>query len=310
MSESDNRKHWAEQEERGSLWGIMFLLYSFKFLGATVCKIFMSPVLLYFYLFNQSARTNLKYYLVRLNQYHIGMPKPSQWHILKIFFNFGFGVVDKMSAWQGKVSRFKMTKINSELFLKLQEQGQGAVIMVSHLGNFEVSRMASNSYKNTRFNVFMHTKNARKFSQVIKKFNPEFAMSVIQGDALNMQLAIELKEKVDAGEFVVIAGDRVPVKNETGVVTVDFLGEAANFPIGPYVLAKVLNCPLLGIFCTKKGKGYQVVFESYAEKIAFNRNNREEVIKGYAQTYAHSIEQQLKSAPLQWYNFHPFWNSQ
>ncbi len=309
MAESNN-KHWAEQEERGSLWGIMFLLYSFKFLGSTVCKIFMTPVLLYFYLFNKSARNNLKFYLTQLNRHFANMPKPSQWHVLKIFFNFGFGVVDKMSAWQGKVNRFKMTKVNSEFFLDLQKKGQGAVIMVSHLGNFEISRMASNSYKNTRFNVFMHTKNARKFARVIKKFNPDYAMSVIQGDALNMQLAIELKEKVDAGEFVVIAGDRVPVKNEAGVVAVDFLGDSANFPIGPYVLAKVLNCPLLGIFCTKHNNGYQVFFESYAEKIVFNRKNRDAVIQEYAQMYARSVEQQLKSTPLQWYNFHPFWNSQ
>lgn len=309
MAASDKKTHWAEQEERGSLWAMMFLVYSFKLLGATVGKIFMVPVVLYFYLFNASARKNLKYYLLKLQ--HIGnqMPTVSQWNILKICFNFGFAAVDKMSAWYGKVKQFRITKDNIDYLLDLQKEGKGAVIMVSHLGNFEISRMVSSLHGKARFNVFMHTKNAQKFTEVIKKLNPDYVMSVIQGDALDIQLAITLKEKVDQGEFVVIAGDRTPVKNTQGVVTADFLGSAADFPIGPYVLAKVLGCPLLGIFCTKQAKGYHVKLEVYADKISFNRNNREQVIQHYAQKYISSVEKQLKSTPLQWYNFHPFWNN-
>ncbi len=306
----DKAKHWAQTDERGSLLGILFLLYSFKLLGATVCKLFMSPVLLYFYLFNGTARSNLKAYLVRLNAYFPAAPEASQWHVLKIFFNFGFGIVDRMAAWQGKVSKFKLTKVNNQVFLDLRNKNQGAVIVVSHVGNFEVSRMASGANKGAVFNVFMHTKNAKKFTQAIKKFNPEYALSVIQGDAMNMQMAIELKEKVEAGEFVVIAGDRIPVNNEKGVVEVDFLGEAAKVPIGPYVLAKVLGCPLIGLFCTKQGAGYQVVFESLANKISFGRNNKQLVLQQHAQHYIHTLERQLKLAPLQWYNFHDFWHKE
>ncbi len=302
--------HWAKTQERGSLWGIMFLFYVFKFLGARICKVFMSPVLLYFYLFNAAARKHLLQYLQRLNACYADMPAASQWHVLRLFFNFGFGVVDRMSAWQGHVNKFKITKVNDQAFLGLRKAQQGAVIMISHLGNFEISRMASAANKGAVFNVFMHTKNARKFSQVIKKFDPDYALSVIQGDALTMPLAIELKEKVEAGEFVVIAGDRIPVNNQSAVVGADFLGAEAAFPIGPYVLAKVLGCPLLTLFCIKQQGGYRVSFEQLAAKVEFSKQNRNEVLAGCAQQYAHLIETQLKLAPLQWYNFHDFWSNE
>lgn len=246
--------------------------------------------------------------MLNKNQYFKDDSKLSQWKVLKIFFNFGFGIVDRMSAWQGHVNKFKMTKINNQPFIDLNESNQGAVIMVSHLGNFEVSRMASGANKNAVFNVFMHTKNAQKITAAIKKFNPGYAANFIQGDALTMELAIELKEKVEAGEFVVIGGDRVPVKNEKAVVAADFLGRSAKFPIGPYVLAKVLKCPLLAIFCIKTAGGYQVTFNSIADKVNFNKQNRDEVFKTLVAKYIESIEQQLKQAPLQWYNFHDFWN--
>ena len=308
MPDEKQAEHWAQKKERGSSMGIMFLLYSFKYLGAVVCKLFMTPVLLYFFLFNTEARKNLSQYLTQLNQFDKKSPPANLWQVLKIYFNFGFGIVDRMSAWQGHIKKFKMSKINNEVFLNLRTANKGAVIVVSHLGNFEMSRMAAGDDKGAVFNVFMHTKNAKKFAQVIKKFNPEYAVSLIQGDELNIQTAIMLKEKIDAGEFVVIAGDRVPVENEGAVVVADFLGKPANFAIGPYVLAKVLACPLIGMFCLKSDSGYQVIFESYADQVIFNRKNRSDVLQGYAQKYAQSIERQLKIAPLQWYNFHDFWD--
>ncbi len=303
-----DQEHWAKTEERGSSFGIKFLLYSFKYLGPLVCKVFMTPVLLYFYIFNGQARRNLKNYLTHVSQYFEGVTHASQRNVLKIFFNFGFGIVDRMSAWQGHVNKFKISKLNNQYFLELNKTNKGAVIMVSHLGNFEISRMASGANKNAVFNIFMHTKNAKKTTEAIKKFNPAYAVNFIQGDDLTMKVAIELKEKVDAGEFIVIGGDRVPVSNDKAVVTAKLLGRPAKFPIGPYVLAKVLNCPLLGIFCIKTTAGYQVTFETFAEEINFTKNNREEVIEAHLNKYIESIEQQLKLAPLQWYNFHDFWN--
>lgn len=300
--------HWAKTNERGSAAGIMFLLYTFKFLGATVCKLFMSPTLLYYFLFNRSARLNQLQYLQKLHNHVPDAPSPTRWNVLKIFFNFGFGVVDRMAAWHGQVNKFKLSKVNNQDFLDLRNQQKGAVIMVAHLGNFEISRMASKANQDAVFNVFMHTKNAQKYSQVMKKFNPDFVTSIIEGDALNMQMAINLKEKVEAGEFVVIAGDRTPVNNKAAVVEVDFLGDKANLPIGPYVLAKVLDCPLLGLFCIKQGGGYKVYFETFAEKIKFSHKDKQSVLQSFAQKYANKLELLLKEAPLQWYNFHNFWN--
>ena len=306
--ETNNNNHWAHKRERGSARGILFLLYCFKFLGATVCKIFITPVVIYFYLFNPDARNNIKCYFYRLKSVCKEAPEVSQLNVFKLFINFGYGICDRMSAWQGNVKKFKLTKSNSDVFTALIKQNKGGIILVSHMGNFEISRMASNKIHDVKFNVFMHTKNSEKFTQVIKKFNPEFAMSLIQSDELNMQIAMTLKEKVDAGEFVVIAGDRVPVANENAIVSVEFLGQEAAFPIGPYVMAKVLGCPLIGLFCTKQGSGYHVDFELIASQVIFNKNNKNEVINQLAENYVESLSEHVKTAPLQWYNFHEFWN--
>lgn len=308
MSYSD-KKHWAETEERGSGFGIMFLLYTFKYLGRRICKLAMAPVLLYFYLFNRRARASLTAYLSRLDQ-TFGLNHCRQSNVLRIFLNFGDAIVDRLSSWQGNWRNIKLSRINRAVFTELLAERRGAVILVSHLGNFEVSRIASGSYKNAKMNVFMHTKNARKITAALKKINPDYEQSLIQGDGLNMKTIIDLKEKVDAGEFVVIAGDRIPVNNPKAMVEVDFLSAKANLPIGPYVLSKVLGCPMIALFCCKQSGGYEVSFDLFAEPINFNSKNRAEVVQQYAQKYADLLAQKAGQYPLQWYNFHNFWQSE
>lgn len=299
-------EHWAKTEERGSITGIMMLLTVFRWLGPTVCKVFTAPVLLYFFIANGEARRNLSEYLQR-HQSHFKRPIPKRFLRLRIFFNFGFAIIDRLTAWTGKSKRFKLNKTQAEVFLNLKDQNKGAVILVSHIGNFDISRVGAQRHKKARFNVFMHTKNAEKITRAIKKINPSYTTRIIQGDEINIQTALLLKEKVDAGEFVVIAADRVPVNNESGTVAVPFLGKDAPFPIGPYVIAKVLACPVISLFCTKGEDGFDVTFELFAEQVTFNKQNKTQQLQSYAAQYAALMEKQLQSTPLQWYNFHAFW---
>ena len=124
---------------------------------------------------------------------------------------------------------------------------------------------------------------------------------------MSMKTAIDLKEKVEQGEFVVIAGDRTPVDNDSAVTNVEFMGKPAELPIGPYVLGKVLDCPVLTLFCLHTEKGYHVKFSQLSEKIEFTKKNRTVKIQQYAQQYATELEQEVRLSPLQWYNFHDFW---
>ncbi len=306
QSKKPESKHWSNTEERGSSFGIMFLYHAFKIFGATACKVIMLPVLLYFYLFNGVARGNVTFFLKQQAKYFGHKPFKRR-HVFKVFINFGFGVIDRLSAWQGRFDKLKLHKSNNQIFLDMREKQQGGVIIISHLGNFEISRIASAENKGAKFNIFMHTKNAKKITQALEKINPGYGASLIQGDGLNMKTAILLKEKVEQGEFVVIAGDRTPVANEAAITSVTFLGETVNLPIGPYVLAKVLDCPVLTLFCTHTKAGYHVQFSQLAERIAFNKSSRDVVIQQHAQKYANQLELMAKSSPLQWYNFHDFW---
>jgi predicted LPLAT superfamily acyltransferase len=120
---------------------------------------------------------------------------------------------------------------------------------------------------------------------------------------------VDLERRVRAGEFVAIAGDRVPVAGGR-VAVVPFLGAPAAFPVGAYVLASLLACPLLLLGCVREGQGHVVRFEMLADSLALPRAGREQALRHWAGLFAQRLEALLVRAPYDWFNFFPFWEAQ
>jgi predicted LPLAT superfamily acyltransferase len=118
---------------------------------------------------------------------------------------------------------------------------------------------------------------------------------------------LELRERIEAGEWVVIAGDRVPLHGGR-TTPVSLLGDEAPVPIGPYVLAALLGCPVYLMFCLRRAGQNTVYFEKFAERIGWERRERDSVIAGLARRYAARLEYYIGLSPLQWFNFYPFWS--
>jgi predicted LPLAT superfamily acyltransferase len=90
-------------------------------------------------------------------------------------------------------------------------------------------------------------------------------------------------------------------------VQAEFLGRPAPFAMGPYVLAHVLECPVLLFFCLREGAGYKVHLEPFAERIVLPRQSRDEAARSWAGRYAARLADYATRFPLQWYNFYDFW---
>jgi predicted LPLAT superfamily acyltransferase len=118
---------------------------------------------------------------------------------------------------------------------------------------------------------------------------------------------IDLQQRVDRGEWVVIAGDRTPVTGENHVSFVPFLRREAAFSHGPWILGSLLQCPVHLLFCVRTGDGWRLSLEPFADRIRLDRKNRRDALRGHAAAYAARLETYARAFPLQWYNFFDFW---
>ncbi len=104
-----------------------------------------------------------------------------------------------------------------------------------------------------------------------------------------------------------IAGDRIPVAAGGRVVRVPFLGAPAAFSQGPWLLAGLLGCPVILLFCRKEGDTWRLTLEDFAPRVVLPRGAREAAIAELARRYAGRLEEHCLADPLQWGNFYDFW---
>jgi len=301
-------RHWAEIGEAGCIAGIWLLYGVHRYLGRTPFRLVLYPVVLYYWLRRPEARAGSREYLARLQARHGVFGRPPGIRLaLGHFRAFAETLLDKALAFGGRFAFGTVRYEGDGDVLRALQGGRGGLFIASHLGNLELCRTLADLRPGLRLSVLVHTRHAPTFNRVLERLSPQAALKLIQVTDLNPGVAALLAERVAAGEFVVIAGDRVPVSVQPRVVWAPFLGKPAPFPVGPYVLAALLRCPVFLVFCVREGEGYRLVFESFRDQIVLPRARREQALRELAADYAARLERQCVKAPLEWCNFFPFW---
>lgn len=309
-----NQSNWSAIEEKGTLLGMSLLFGIYRFFGRIPFMMVLYPVVLYYFLFSASARDASIFYLSRVKIMNGHLPAQSLYRLsFRHFLTFAEGLLDKLIAWMGAINYEHVSFADQSKFFDLMDRGQGAIIIGSHLGNLEVMHALSKYNKKIRLNILVHTKHAEKFNRILRQAEPSSQLSLMQVSDITPATALLMKDKVDAGEFIVIVGDRVPVaspsaRNRTS--SVDFLGEPADFAQGPLLIAAILKCPVYTLFCLKREKQYEIQFSWFSDRIKLNRTSREADLKACIQQYANILQEQTLRAPFQWFNFYPYWQSE
>lgn len=233
--------------------------------------------------------------------------KPTWAHSYRHFREFAAAILDKIDTWLGRM-RYQDLVFEpgqGEEMTRLAHQPRGIVVFGSHLGNLEVLRALGTIGSRVKMNVLVHTKHADYFNRILELAGAT-DVQLVQVTSFDPTTAFALRERVDRGEWVVITGDRVPVHGSR-TVDVDFLGDKAPLPIGPYIIAGLLQCPVHLLFCLRQDGRNHVYFEPFAERIAWTRPTRDAVLAAHAQRFAARLEHYVRLSPLQWFNFYPFW---
>ena len=308
MSAPARAPHWAEIGETTSAAGVAFLCGVHRWLGRWPFRLCLYPVVLAHWLLYPTARhASLEY----LRQLHAAAPglfvrRPGAWQSLRHFACFAETVLDKLLA-AGRRYPAARVAVHREQVLDLVREGRGGLIITAHIGCLELCQALAESVPGFRITVLVHTAHAQRINRMMRRLDPGHRVELLQVTDMGPGTAALLAERVAEGQFVAIAGDRVPVGGGRSV-RVPFLGRPAPFPIGAYVLASVLACPVFTMSCLHAGRGYRVQFQTFAERIVLPRGSRDAAIAAEATRLAGWLETQVKAAPYDWFNFFPFWD--
>lgn len=249
--------------------------------------------MLYFYLTSKKARTHIADYQVHLQASfpHLLLPKQA---VFRQFLAFGEAITDRFAVWQRKIRYADLAVDDADnLYAEMDNPtGRGQILVCSHFGNMEICRalVDSGHHPHFKLNVLVHSRNAEAFNQALVKAGAN-ELSLIQVEELDAQKMLELSERIERGEWIALAADRVPVRGDK-TQAVEFLGKSANFPEGAWLLASLLKAELNTVFCLKENGKYRLQLRKFSPAISGRGRVRQQNIQQAMQNYAKLLEKE------------------
>ncbi len=228
--------------------------------------------------------------------------------IYRHFLSFARTIVDKQNAWLGRID-YSQVGIEDHAKMRVMAQNPRGVLLIgSHLGNLELCRALATLNKRVRLNVLVHTRHSKSFNRVLRMAGAA-QVQLLQVTELSPATALMLKSRVEQGEWVVIAGDRVPVHGGR-TVAAQLLG-APRTPAGGAVRARRgARMPGPSALLSAPSRRLPGVLRAFlhAGSVAAGAAGCNHC--DLAQRFATRLEHYLLMEPLQWFNFYPFWRNE
>ncbi len=301
-------RHWASLGETTFVAGIWLLWAVYRVFGRTLFRLCLLPVVAWYWAVNPNARAASLQYLQRMQAAYGAIGHAPGWRdTLRHFFSFAETLLDKLLAISGRYAFDSVRWEGREAVLRAMANGRGVMVVTAHVGCLELCRALADHHAHFTLTIVVHTAHAERFNRILHRLDPRSRVRLVQAGEVGAATAVLLSECIARGEVVAIVGDRVPVR-ASKQTTLPFLGVDAPLPVGAYVLAALLRCPLFFMACIREGGGHVAVCEELAESVELPRGRRDDALRQVAGRYVASLEAILRRAPYEWFNFFPFWD--
>ncbi|MBW2608344.1 MAG: lysophospholipid acyltransferase family protein [Deltaproteobacteria bacterium] len=282
-----------------------FLIALTKRLGPWVFTLFAWPIATGFFLFSPlKVAIGVRFYRVlfpdKNRLYHI-------WCTWRQYHNFTHVFLDRFMIMSSE--GITHTSEGWEHLKEAVEKEKGAIILMSHMGNWETAaHLLSGKQYGMRLLLYMGIKDKEQIEKMQKESLSQGGVRIVAvdqdgGSPFDILEGIKFLRE---GGLVSLTGDRIWSGNER-TVAVKLLNHEVYLPAVPHIFALLSGAPLFIFFSFRSGpKSYHFRISEPIYVRAASRADRQEAIERSAQKYADHIQRNLRIHPLQWYHFEPF----
>ena len=209
-------------------------------------------------------------------------------------------MVDRFAVFAGK--RFKLDIDGYEYFQQLELETKGFVILSSHIGCYEVAGYSLIS-KSKRFNALVFGGEKATVMKGRQEALSEHNIRMIPVREDMSHLFI-VNEALSNNEIMSMPADRIV--GSAKVVKVNFFGETASLPAGPFSVTTMNGFDALAVNVMKiSAKRYKV----YVTRLSYDTQApRKQQMQQLANCYVEELERRVRQYPSQWFNFYDFWS--
>ncbi|MBS1153863.1 MAG: hypothetical protein H6Q89_5561, partial [Myxococcaceae bacterium] len=213
------------------------------------------------------------------------------------------------------VDRIELGVDGPKKFVRVAEHGvgelldsaigpKGAIVLTAHLGSWELASGLLGNRLKAPFDIVAYDGEEPQMRAAIEKSSAKFKPNILSVGRGELA-ALDIMRALRAGHLVALQGDRT-VDQRT--VEVDFLGQPAHFPVGPFVVAALSGATVVAAFNIRIASYQYEFFAFEPTTYAFDRSRDKNVqLTEWVQAYVRRVEQVVRKHPYQWFNFYDFW---
>lgn len=294
---------WKQRPEGGSRVALWLIRGVARHGGRAIGRALLYPITLYFLLVRAPERRESRAYLARV------LPRPpGLLDVARHIHTFASTILDRVFMLTGQMQRFQIDVRGIDDLHAALDHGRGVLVFGSHLGSFDALRALSRARPDVQVRVLLDKSHNPALTEVLGALNPQLAAGIIDAGQDGPSIVLAMKQATDDGALVALLVDRA----RPGEPSLDssFLGGTAAFPTAPWLIAAALKVPVVLAFgLYRGGRRYELVFETFSDCVDMPRARRATVLATLIRGYAARLEHHTRSAPYNWFNFFPFWNS-
>ena len=283
-------------KSKGTVLGYKIFVFLIQKAGVKSAYVLLYFVASYYFLFLKKSNRAISYYFKERLQYSNFKSKKM---VFKSYYTFGQTIIDKISISAGMRNKFTYEFDGIDILKNLLAEKKGGVLISAHIGNFEIAEhflgdIDINFQINLVTTDLEHSAIKNYLESVTQK--PTVKFIIIKEDLSHI---FEINAALANNELVCFTGDRY--FEGTKSLSEKILGEEANFPAGPFLIASRLKVPVVFVYVMKEPNLH---YHLYAREAVVKHRDEKALLKSYIE----SVESMLQKYPLQWFNYFDFWN--
>ena len=222
----------------------------------------------------------------------------------RMFLEMGHVLVDRAILGIMGPENMEFTIHGRQELLDLVANGRGFIMLMSHVGCWQVAVSALNFLK-IPVNLLLEQAEGNIDRHYFEYAGVTCPIRIIDpGSYLGGTL--QMLDVLKKGEVVCMMGDRV-FGSKKSCLQVDFLGENASFPYSAFKIASAAGAPIVVFFSYKTG------YDSYALKVSKiiqvpeDLGRSGESFRPYVTQFVNELELYIRGYPYQFFNFYNMW---
>jgi predicted LPLAT superfamily acyltransferase len=285
-------------KSRGTPLGYRIFVWILKTFGVLPAYFLLRFVTLYYFFFSfKASRQIYSLYRHKLNYSRLA----SIAKLYKNYFLLGQSIIDKVVLMSGIKNNLSFNFDGEENLLKIADMQKGGILLSAHIGNWDVAGHLFTRLQ-TPINIVLYDAEHEQIKKYLEGVTGKRNMNiiVIKNDLSHIYA---ISDAFNRNELVCMHADRFLPGNK--IMSTEFMGHDAKFPVGPFLLAATFKVPVSYVFACKEGKLH---YHFFASKIKdYSSFDKDRMMQEMLHDFAKEMETKLKQYPEQWFNYYNFW---